>query len=192
MKRIIPAFMLALFISPSQASAAQYRISFSDGSQGSSHHAGPNRYAMKVRVRWIGMTREFALGEHYGAGLGLHLGGTEIAWRTTDSPVTSGALSIDLNDWLSARAKLRFHELVPYAQLSYHRGNFMRGLAFRVDAGMRLLSVSDLSLEIDGPLASEIRNRGALLRDFEQQARDELDDYYLEPVLRMDLSYRFG
>ncbi len=68
----------------------------------------------------------------------------------------------------------------------------MRGLAFRVDAGMRLLSVSDLSLEIDGPLASEIRNRGALLRDFEQQARDELDDYYLEPVLRMDLSYRFG
>ncbi len=91
MKRNIPALMLALFISPSQASAAQYRISFSDGSQGSSHHAGPNRYAMKVRVRWIGMTREFALGEHYGAGLGLHLGGTEIAWRTTDSPVTSGA-----------------------------------------------------------------------------------------------------
>lgn len=198
MKPFIPALLLVCAYSPLQAGEISvhqpenYLISYNDGLQGSGRQSGYYHYAMATRSRWIALVREFPLGENFSAGLGMHLGGPEIEMRTTDSVVVSGSRSVDLNDWLSLRARLRFHDLVPYAQISYRAQSSKRGLAFRLDAGLRVLSVSDLALEIDGPALGEIEHRGEMLQALKRDARDDLESYYVEPLLRMKLNLRFG
>ncbi len=41
-------------------------------------------------------------------------------------------------------------------------------------------------------MAATIADRGRLLDALERKARAGLEDYYVEPVFRVELNYRFG
>ncbi len=187
------ALLLALLTGTLSASSdARYSIAFGEGLRGSSGVSGDYRFAARLRAEWIEMVREIPLDSAFNLGLGVHLGGPELRLRTVASPGIFAGRSVDLNRWLSLDARLEFHDIQPYARLRYSAGREDRGFGLRLDAGLRLLKIEDLSIDLGGPMAAGIDGRGRLLDEFEQQVRAGLDEYYVEPVFRVELNYRFG
>ena len=187
------ALLLMLLAGSLPASSdARYSIAFGEGLRGSSGISGDYRFAAQVRAEWIEMVREIPLGSAFSLGLGVHLGGPEVRLRTVASPGTFAGRNVDLNRWLSLDARLEFHDIQPYARLRYSAGRADRGFGLRLDAGLRLLRIENFSLELDGPVAAGIADRDRLLDGFEREVRAGLDEYYVEPVLRAELNYRFG
>ncbi len=171
---------------------AQYSIAFGEGARGASGVAGDYRFVARLRAEWFEMVREIPLGSSFSLGLGVHLGSPELRLRTVESPGVFDGRHVDLNRWLSLDARLEFHDIQPYARLRYRAGREDRGIGLRVDAGLRLLKVENLSLELGGPMAVELAGREGLLAEYERETRADLEDYYVEPLIRVELNYRFG
>lgn len=187
------ALLLALLTGILPASPeAQYSVAFGEGLRESSGISGDYRFAARLRAEWIELVREIPFDPAFSLGLGVHLGGPRLRLRTVASPGTFAGHIVDSNRWLSLDARLEFHAIQPYARLRYSAGREDRGFRLRLDAGLRLLVIEELSIALGGPMAAGIADRGRLLDEFEREVRAGLDEYYVEPVLRFELNYRFG
>ncbi len=187
------ALLLALCAGILPASSeARYSVAFGEGLRASSGIAGDFRFAARLRAEWIELVREIPFDSAFSLGLGVHLGGPQLRLRALASAGSFAGNSVDPNRWLSLDARLEFHTIQPYARLRYSAGREDRGFGLRLDAGLRLLVIEDLSFDLGGSMAAGIADRGRLLDEFQREVRAGLDEYYVEPVFRIELNYRFG
>ena len=186
------ALLLTLLASLQSAPAsARYSIAFGEAARSAAGVTGDYRFAARVRAEWFELVRDIPLGSALSLGLGVHIGGPEIELRTVTSPGDDAGPGGGPNPWLSLDARLEFHDLQPYLRLRYRAGRDDRGFGMRVDAGLRVLKVEDVSIRLGGPLAAGIADRDRLLDELERESRRRLDDYYAEPVLQLAMNYRF-
>ncbi len=190
--RLAAALLTLMAAIVSAPSGAAYPTTYSESAHDAGDVDGDYRVSARLRAEWLELVREIPLGSAISLGLGLHLGGPELELRKLTSADNLAGRQADLHRWLSLDARLKFHDFQPYARLSYRSGGVDRGFGLRVDAGLRLLKIEDLSVKLIGPMAAQIADHGRLLDEFEHDARDDLDDYYVEPLIRVEMSYRFG
>ncbi len=188
----LAALLLALLASMlSDPAAARYSIAFGESARSAAGASGDYRFAARMRAEWFELVREIPLGSALSLGLGVHVGGPEIELRTVASSGAGAGRDADRNRWLALDARIEFHDLQPYVRLRYRAGRNDRGFGMQVDAGLRVLKVEDLSIRLDGPLATDIGDRERRLDELERESRERLDDYYAEPVFQLAMNYRF-
>jgi len=149
-------------------------------------------YSTSSRTESIGLIQKFQLSTHLSTGLGLWLGGLEIELETGLSPVQFEGHQVDLNRWLGVRARIDFADIVPYGNIAYSYLSRDRQLRFGANAGLKLLIPSNVSMSFNGELSDEVNRQEGLVSQLEHDVLDQLEDYYLEPVLGVDLSYSFN
>jgi len=149
-------------------------------------------YSTSSRTESIGLIQKFQLSTHLSTGLGLWLGGLEIELETGLSPVQFEGHQVDLNRWLCVRARIDFADIVPYGNIAYSYLSRDRQLRFGANAGLKLLIPSNVSMSFNGELSDEVNRQEGLVSQLEHDVLDQLEDYYLEPVLGVDLSYSFN
>jgi len=149
-------------------------------------------YSTSSRTESIGLIQKFQLSTHLSTGLGLWLGGLEIELETGLSPVQFEDHQVDLNRWLGVRARIDFADIVPYGNIAYSYLSRDRQLRFGANAGLKLLIPSNVSMSFNGELSDEVNRQEGLVSQLEHDVLDQLEDYYLEPVLGVDLSYSFN
>jgi hypothetical protein len=149
-------------------------------------------YSTSSRTESIGLIQKFQLSTHLSTGLGLWLGGLEIELETGPSLVQFQDNQVDLNRWLGVRAKINFADIVPYGNIAYSYQSRDAQLRFGANAGLKLLIPTDVSMSFNGELGSLVNRQADLIAQLEHDVLDQLEDYYLEPVFGVDLSYTFN
>ena len=155
-------------------------------SQNSSYH-----YSATSRVESIGLVHNFQMSTHTFAGLGLWLGGLEIELETMSSFSRFEEYEVNLNRWLSARAKIDFADLVPYGNLAYRYQSRDEQLQITANAGLKLLLPSSVSIDFEGELSGLVEREAGLVLQLERDTLNQLEGFYLEPLLGIGLRYKF-
>lgn len=148
-------------------------------------------YSFTYLVKSIDLTRRIKLSPRIFAELGLSLGGPEIEFMTGPSIVGNEEIRVDLNRWLSVRAKIEFADINPIGGIAYLYKSRDTQFQFSATARLKLLKPSDVLLEFDGELGDQVNRRFDLVWQLEQDVLNQFENYYLEPVLGVDLSYKF-
>ena len=149
-------------------------------------------YFSSNRVRSIDLTQKIKLSPGVFAELGLSLGGIEIEFMTGPSFVGNEDNRMDLDRWLGARAKIKFSDINPIGGIAYLYKSRDTQFQLSANAGLKLLKPSDVLLEFDGELGDQLNRRLELVSRLEQEVLNRFENYYLEPVLSVDLSYKFN
>jgi len=198
MKQIVLLLTASLFVSAAAAKSTNLvlnenlEIIFDQArSQVLSRNSRYN-YSTSSRTESIGLIQKFQLSTHVSTGLGLWLGGLEIELETGLSLVQFEDLQVDLNRWLGVRARIDFANIVPYGNIAYHYESRDRQLRFGANAGLKLLIPSNVSMSFNGELDSLVNRQADQVAQLEHDVLDQLEDYYLEPVFGVDLSYSFN
>ena len=197
MKQIAFVITALLFVGPVSAKSTQFALNqnfdvvFDQAqsralSQSSSYH-----YSATSRLESVGLVRNFQMSAHTFVGLGIWLGGLEIELETMPSFFQFEEYEVDLNRWLGARAKIEFADLVPYGNLAYRYQSRDEQLQISANAGLKLLLPSSVSLDFEGELSGLVDRQLGLVSRLEQDAFNQLEDFYLEPVLAVGLNYSF-
>ena len=198
MKRIGLLLAASLFINVAVAKSTQLELHENlevifdqERSQISGGNSSYN-YFTNSMFESIGMIQKIQLSPRVFAGLGLLLGGLEIELKTGPSVVQFEENEIDLNRWLGARAKIEFADITPFGNLAYRYQSRNTRLRISANAGLKLLQLSSVSLEFNGELGDQVNRRLDLVSALEQDVLNQLENYYLEPVLGVDLNYKFN
>jgi hypothetical protein len=139
----------------------------------------------------IGMIQKFRLSPRVSGGLGLWLGGLEIELETMATITQFEQNEVDLNRWLGVRANIDFADIIPYGSITYLYESRDRQFQFNANAGIKLLQPTDVSVTFVGEWGDIVEQQSNLVAQLERDTFDKLENYYLEPVLGLGLSYTF-
>lgn len=139
----------------------------------------------------IGMIQKFRLSPRLSGGLGIWLGGLEIELETMASFTQFEQNEVDLNRWLGVRAKIDFAEFIPYGSITYLYESRDQQFQFNANAGIKLLQPSNVSVSFGGEWGDIVEQQSNLVAQLERDTFGKLENYYLEPVLGLGLSYTF-
>ncbi len=198
MKHLLLLIAASLLVNPVSAKSTHFdlyenfEVVFDQArSQRLSNNSSYN-YSVSSRAESIGLIQKFQLSAHVFAGLGLWLGGLEIELETMPSVSHFEEYEVDFNRWLGVHAKIDFADLIPFGNVAYHYESRDTQLRINANAGLKLLKLSSVSLDFDGELSELVDQQPGLVSLLEQDALDKFEDYYLEPVLDVGLSYAFN
>ncbi len=149
-------------------------------------------YTVSSRNESVGLIHNFQLSPRMFAGLGLWIGGPEIEIETVASFSRFEEYEVDLNRWLGVRAKIDFADLVPFGNLTYRFESRDARLQINANAGLKLLLPSSVSLNFNGELGDLVNRETDLVAQLEKEGLNQLENYYLEPVLGIGLRYTFN
>jgi hypothetical protein len=191
-------FVASLFVNIAVANTTQ--LALTDNldirfDKGRSQHIERNsryNYSTTVRSESIGLIQKFQLSPRISAGLGLWLGGLDIELETEASVVQFDEISVDLNRWLGVRAKINFADIIPFGNIAYLYESRNQQLRFNADVGIKFIKPSNVSLAFNGEWGEIVEQRNDLISQLQRDALSQLKEYYLEPLLGLDLSYTFN
>jgi len=153
---------------------------------------GVYNYSIDSRVNSIGFIRNTRLTPTITVGLGLMFGGTEIEVESRSSIVQLSGSDIDINSLLRMNVKFTFADIIPFANLGYYIENRNKQLSFSVSAGIKLLQLSGVTVNLDGEIGGLLKQDNLVVSKLEEEFRQGLEEYYLEPVLQIHMSYVFN
>jgi hypothetical protein len=197
MKQIAFFIAVSLFVGSVSAKSTQlvlnqnFELVFEQAQSRSLSKSSSYRYSVTSRVESVGLVQYYQLSAHTFVGLGLWLGGLEIELETMPSFFRFEDYEVDLNRWLSARAKIDFADLIPFGNLAYRYQSRDEQLQITANAGLKLLLPSRISIDFEGELSGVVDRQAGLVSRLEQDTLNQLEDYYLEPVLTVGLNYTF-
>ena len=198
MKRIILLVAASLFLDLAAAKSVQGNLDddlvlvFNQGESRDLGRQGVYNYAIDSRVNSIGFIRNTRLTPTIRVGLGLMFGGTEIEVESRSSIVQLRGSDIDINSLLRMNVKITFADIIPFANLGYYIENRNKQLSFSVSAGIKLLQLSGVSVNLDGEIGGLLKQDNLVVSKLEEEFRQDLEEYYLEPVLQIHMSYVFN
>ncbi len=198
MKRIILLVAASLFLDLVAAKSVQGNLDddlvlvFNQGESRDLGRKGVYNYSINSRVNSIGFIRNTQLTPTIRVGLGLMFGGTEIEVETLSSIVELRGSDIDINSLLRMNVKFTFADIIPFANLGYYIENRNKRLSFSVSAGIKLLRLSGVSVNLDGEIGGLLKQDNLVVSKLEEEIRQGLEKYYLEPVLQMNINYVFN
>lgn len=198
MKRIILFVAALLFLDLVAAKSVQSNLN--DNlvliySQGQSHDLGRQgvyNYSTLSKVQSIGFMQNIPLTPTINVGLGLMFGGIEIEIETQSSMVRFRDADIDIDGLLRVNAKIEFADIIPYVNLGYHLEDRKQRLSFSANAGIKLLQLSSVSVTLDGEVGDLLEHQTGVVSRLQDAIRQDLDAYYLEPVISMYMNYLFN
>ncbi|MEE8365638.1 MAG: hypothetical protein V3R76_07620 [Gammaproteobacteria bacterium] len=198
MKRIILFVAALLFLDLVAAKSVQSNLN--DNlvliySQGQSHDLGRQgvyNYSTVSKVQSIGFMQNIPLTPTINVGLGLMFGGIEIEIETQSSMVRFRDADIDIDGLLRVNAKIEFADIIPYVNLGYHLEDRKQRLSFSANAGIKLLQLSSVSVTLDGEVGDLLEHQTGVVSRLQDAIRQDLDAYYLEPVINMHMNYLFN
>ncbi|MCH7880045.1 MAG: hypothetical protein IIB69_00455 [Proteobacteria bacterium] len=198
MKRIILFVAALLFLDLVAAKSVQSNLN--DNlvliySQGQSHDLGRQgvyNYSTLSKVQSIGFMQNIPLTPTINVGLGLMFGGIEIEIETQSSMVRFRDADIDIDGLLRVNAKIEFADIIPYVNLGYHLEDRKQRLSFSANAGIKLLQLSSVSVTLDGEVGDLLEHQTGVVSRLQDAIRQDLDAYYLEPVISMHMNYLFN
>ena len=154
---------------------------------------GVYNYSTDIRDNSIGLVSNIQLAPTINLGLGLMLGGIEVEFETQQSMVNYRGSDIDIDSLLGLDTKIKFADIIPYANLGYYVEDHKQRLSFSASAGVKLLMISNISVVLDGEFSDlyEQQHRGVVSR-LQQDIIQDLKDYYLGPTIQMNLNYVFN
>jgi hypothetical protein len=123
-------------------------------------------------------------------GLGLMFGGIEIEIETQSSKVRFR--DADIDGLLRMNAKIEFADIIPYLNLGYYIEGRKQRLSFSANAGIKLLQLSSVSVTLDGEIGDLLEHQKGVVSKLQDEIRQDLDAYYLEPVINMHMNYLFN
>ena len=198
MKRIILLVAASLFLDLVAAKSVQgnldddFVLIFNQGESRDLGRKGVYNYSINSRVNSIGFIRNTQLTPTIRVGLGLMFGGTEIEVETLSSIVQLRGSDIDINSLLRMNVKFTFADIIPFANLGYYIENRNKRLSFSVSAGIKLLRLSGVSVNLDGEIGGLLKQDNLVVSKLVEEFRQGLEEYYLEPVLQIHMSYVFN
>ena len=198
MKRIILFVAALLFLDLVAAKSVQSNLN--DNlvliySQGQSHDLGRQgvyNYSTLSKVQSIGFMQNIPLTPTINVGLGLMFGGIEIEIESPSSMVRFRDADIDIDGLLRVNAKIEFADIIPYVNLGYHLEDRKQRLSFSANAGIKLLQLSSVSVTLDGEVGDLLEHQTGVVSRLQDAIRQDLDAYYLEPVISMHMNYLFN
>ncbi len=198
MKRIILLVAASVFLDVVAAKSVLSSLGddldliFSQGRSRDLSRQGVYNYSADSRDKSIGFLSNTQLTPTISLGLGLMFGGIEIEFETQPSVVQYRDSEIDIDGLLGVNAKIEFADIIPYASLGYYIEDRKQRLSFSANAGIKLLLLSSVSVNLDGEAGDLLEQQNGVVSRLEDEIRQELDDYYLEPVIQMAMNYRFN
>ncbi len=198
MKRVILLIAASLFFDVVAAKSVQSNLDddllliFSQSQSRDLGRQGTYNYSAYSRAKSIGFLQNIPLTPTISVGLGLMFGGMEIEVETQLSTVRIRVSDIDIDGLLGVNAKIEFADIIPYLNLAYYREDRKQQLSFSASAGIKLLRLASVSVGLDGEVGDLLERQDGVVSSLADQIRQNLDDYYLEPVIKIDLNYVFN
>lgn len=198
MKRIILFVAASLFLDLVAAKSVQSNLD--DNlvliySQDQSHDLGRQgvyHYSTNSRVQSIGFMKNIPLTPTINVGLGLMFGGIEVEVETQSSIVRFRDSDIDIDGLLGINVKIEFADIIPYLNLGYYIEGRKQRLSFSANAGIKLLWLSSVSVTLEGEIGNLLEQQNGVVSRLQDEIRQDLEDYYLEPVINMHMNYLFN
>ena len=122
----------------------------------------------------------------------MMFGGIEIELESQSSIIQLRGSDIDLDSLLGVNVKLKFADITPYANLVYYIENHNKQLSFSASAGLKLLQLSSISVNLDGEIGDLLKQHNLVVSKLEEDIRQDLEESYLEPVIQMNINYIFN
>jgi len=198
MKRIILLVAASLFLNVVAAKSVQGNLGdnrvliFSEGESSDLGRQGVYNYSIDSREKFIGYMHNTQLTPSIHVGLGLMFGGSEIELESQSSLVQSRGSEIDINSLLGINVKLKFADITPYANLGYYVENRKKQLSFSINVGIKLLQLSSISVSLDGEIGNLLNQNNPVVSRLQAEIRQNLEEYYLEPVIQMQMNFAFN
>ncbi len=198
MKRVILLIAASLFFDVVAAKSVQSNLDddllliFSQSQSRDLGRQGTYNYSAYSRAKSIGFLQNIPLTPTISVGLGLMFGGMEIEVETQLSTVRIRVSDIDIDGLLGVNAQIEFADIIPYLNLAYYLEDRKQQLSFSASAGIKLLRLASVSVGLDGEVGDLLERQDGVVSSLADQIRQNLDDYYLEPVIKIDLNYVFN
>lgn len=198
MKRIILLVAASLFLDVLVAKSVQGNLNddlvmtFIQAESIGTGRKGDYNYVIDSSVNSLGFILNTQLTPAIYAGLGLMFGGTEIEVETLSSIVELRGSDIDINRLLGVNVKLKFIDIIPYVNLGYYIESRNKQLSFSVNVGIKFLQLSSVSVNLDGEIGDLLNHNNLVVSIIQREIRQDLEKYYLEPVMQMNINYVFN
>jgi len=88
--------------------------------------------------------------------------------------------------------KLKFIDIIPYVNLGYYIESRNKQLSFSVNVGIKFLQLSSVSVNLDGEIGDLLNHNNLVVSIIQREIRQDLEKYYLEPVMQMNINYVFN
>ena len=88
--------------------------------------------------------------------------------------------------------KLKFIDIIPYVNLGYYIENRNKQFSFSVNVGIKFLQLSSVSVNLDGEIGDLLNHNNLVVSIIQREIRQDLEKYYLEPVMQMNINYVFN
>jgi hypothetical protein len=119
-------------------------------------------------------------------------GGIEVEVETQSSIVRFRDSDIDIDGLLGVNAKIEFADIIPYLNLGYYIEGRKQRLSFSANAGIKLLWLSSVSVTLEGEIGNLLEQQNGVVSRLQDEIRQDLEDYYLEPVINIHMNYLFN
>ena len=198
MKRTILLVVASLFLNGVAAKSVQGNLGddlvliFSQEEASDLGRQGIYNYSINSRLKSIGFMHNTPLTTTTHFGFGMMFGGIEIELESQSSIIQLRGSDIDIDSLLGVNVKLKFADITPYANLVYYIENRKKQLSFSANAGLRLLRLSSISVSLDGEIGNLLKQNNSVISRLQEEFRQSLDEYYLEPVMQMQLNFAFN
>jgi hypothetical protein len=198
MKRIILFVAASLFLDLVAAKSVQSNLDddlvliYSHGQSHDLDRQGVYNYSTNSRVQSIGFMKNIPLTPTINVGLGLMFGGIEVEVETQSSIVRFRDSDIDIDGLLGVNAKIEFADIIPYLNLGYYIEGRKQRLSFSANAGIKLLWLSSVSVTLEGEIGNLLEQQNGVVSRLQDEIRQDLEDYYLEPVINIHMNYLFN
>ncbi len=198
MKRVILLVAASLFFDVVAAKSVQSNLDddllliFSQSQSRDLGRQGTYNYSAYSRAKSIGFLQNIPLTPTISVGLGLMFGGMEIEVETQLSTVRIRVSDIDIDGLLGVNAQIEFADIIPYLSLAYYREDRKQQLSFSANTGIKLLRLASVSVGLEGEVGDLLERQDGVVSSLADQIRQNLEDYYLDPVIKIDLNYVFN
>ncbi len=139
----------------------------------------------------FGLLKKFKLGGNWNAGMGLLFGEDTLKVTTTASPYLILGKSIDLNEILGVEMDVEFYPVVPIVSIGYQYLGPKKDFFFNINAGFRFLKIKKGKITFNQDLGEFLESYPEYIDEYKEEALDELEDYYPNPVINLSMTLFF-
>ncbi len=139
----------------------------------------------------FGLLKKFKLGGNWNAGMGLLFGEDTLKVTTTASPYLILGKSIDLNEILGVEMDVEFYPVVPIVSIGYQYLGPKKDFFFSINAGFRFLKIKKGKITLNQDLGEFLESYPEYIDEYKEEALDELEDYYPNPVINLSMTLFF-
>lgn len=152
-----------------------------------------NLYAVEFEYRsnGIGLAKDLQLSDSWRGSLGVIFSDDYVDLSTARTVISVQGRSFDLNQLLSAHARVEFSDIMPFVSLSYHYSYDDR-LVLDVTTSLKFFNVQSVDVHLGNPLGERLQGIPQVSAALHQELNERLQDYYVYPVFDVKFNYSFN